>query len=194
MTKKMKKLVSRTSKSAWKRYILVTKENELFSRRDIEIILQQVNPTQNFEFWKFDKILQILYTKYFNFQEIAKGDKIYNYLLKIFKKQDEKLDGKISFKKMRYALRIEDKIKMNKTQILTILNFLPTNSEGTIDYYPSSITLRNIIEELFCSNLALQKLEFANPKFSEYSQLEDSYDSLTKINDVNALKEDFREF
>ena len=85
---------------------------------------------------------------------------------------------------MRYSLRIENKIKLNKTQILIILNFFTQNGEETIDYYKNSITLRNIIEELFCSNLALQKLEFANPRFSEYTDFEDLYDSYKKIQDV----------
>ena len=37
------------------------KENELFTRTEIEIILKQINPDQNFQYWKFDKILKILY-------------------------------------------------------------------------------------------------------------------------------------
>jgi hypothetical protein len=87
---------------------------------------------------------------------------------------------------MRYALRIENKIKLNKTQILIILNFFTQNGEEKIDYYKNSITLRNIIEELYCSNLALQKLEFASPKFQEYTDFEDLYDSYKKIQDVNS--------
>ena len=162
----------------------IIKENELFTRRDIEIICQKINPNNNFEYWKFDKILKILHQDHFNYTELCKTDKIYNYLINIFSKQDTHLDGKISYKNMRYALRIENKIKLNKTQILILLNFFTQNGEETIDYYKNSITLRNIIEELFCSNLALQKLEFANPKFNEYTNFEDLYDSYKKIQEV----------
>ena len=102
----------------------------------------------------------------------------------IFGKQDINFDGKIQHKKMRYALRIENKIKLSKTQILIILNFFTQNNENSIDYFKSSITMRNIIEELYCSNLALQKLEFANPKFNEYAEFEDLYDSFKKIQEV----------
>ena len=41
------------------------KENELFTRKDIEIILRQINPESNFQYWKFDKILHILYYNHF---------------------------------------------------------------------------------------------------------------------------------
>jgi len=160
------------------------KENELFSRRDIEIICQKINPNNNFEYWKFDKILKILHEQHFNYDELCKGDKIYRYLIAIFSKQDIQMNGKIPYKKMRYALRIENKIKLHKTQVLILLNFFTQNGEETIDYFKNSITLRNIIEELFCTNLALQKLEFANPKFVEYTVFEDTYDSYKKIQDI----------
>ena len=60
------------------------KENELFTRTEIEIILKQINPDQNFQYWKFDRILRILYYKYFNYQKLISEDKIYKYLITIF--------------------------------------------------------------------------------------------------------------
>lgn len=96
----------------------LSKENDLFSRKEVEIILKQVNPEKNFEYWKFDKILKILYENYFDFQQIMKEDKIYKYLITLFKKQDIELSGKLHFKRMKKAFLIEDKLKLNKTQVI----------------------------------------------------------------------------
>ena len=71
------------------------KENELFTRKEIEIILQQINPEKNFQYWKFDRILRILYYKNFNYQKLMNEDKIYKYLINIFQKQDPFKTGKI---------------------------------------------------------------------------------------------------
>ena len=60
------------------------KENELFTRKEIEIILKHINPDRNFEYWKFDKILNLLYVNHFNYQQLMKEDKIYKYLIKLF--------------------------------------------------------------------------------------------------------------
>lgn len=95
----------------------LSKENELFSRKDIEIILKQINPIKNFEYWKFDKILKILYVDHFNYNQLIKEDKIFKYLIKIFSKQDTNATGKINYKRIKYALLIEDKLKLNKTQV-----------------------------------------------------------------------------
>jgi len=95
----------------------LSKENDLFSRKEVEIILKQVNPEKNFEYWKFDKILKILYEGNFDYTQIMKEDKIYKYLINIFKKQDVEMKGKLHFKKMKKAFLIEDKLKLNKTQV-----------------------------------------------------------------------------
>ena len=39
------------------------KEKELFTRKEIEIILRQINPDGNFQYWKFARIITILITK-----------------------------------------------------------------------------------------------------------------------------------
>jgi hypothetical protein len=95
----------------------LSKESELFSRKDIEIILRQVNPNTNFEYWKFDKILKILYEKNFDYEQLMKEDKIYRYLIKLFSKQDVDNRKRLHYKKMKYTLLIEDKLKLNKTQV-----------------------------------------------------------------------------
>jgi hypothetical protein len=95
----------------------LSKENDLFSRKEVEIILKQVNPEKNFEFWKFDKILKILFERNFDYSQIIKEDKIYKYLISIFTKQDMEMNGKLHFKKMKKAFLIEDKLKLNKTQV-----------------------------------------------------------------------------
>lgn len=97
----------------------LSKENELFSRKEIELILKQINPNvnKNFEYWKFENILRILYYDNFDYNQLMKEDKIYKYLITIFSAQDELKIGKIHYMKMRYAFLIEEKLKMNKTQV-----------------------------------------------------------------------------
>mgnify|MGYP000927168761 CR=1 FL=1 len=96
----------------------LSKENDLFSRKEVEIILKQINPEGNFEYWKFDKILKILYERNFDYSQIMKEDKIYKYLITIFKKQDLECNGKLHYKKMKKAFLIEDKLKLNKIQVI----------------------------------------------------------------------------
>ena len=96
----------------------LSKENDLFSRKEVEIILKQINPLGNFEYWKFDKILKILYERNFDYSQIMKEDKIYKYLINIFKKQDDECKGKLHYKKMKKAFLIEDKLKLNKIQVI----------------------------------------------------------------------------
>lgn len=105
----------------------LSKENDLFSRKEVEIILKQINPERNFEYWKFDKILKILYEGNFDYTQIMKEDKIYKYLIMIFKKQDIYSTGILHFTKMKKAFLIEDKLKLNKTQVFK-LNFFILDS------------------------------------------------------------------
>ena len=98
----------------------LSKESELFSRKDIEIILKQINPNVNFEYWKFDKILKILFDDNFDYTELMKVDKIYKYLITIFSKQDVEQKRRLHYKKMKYALLIEPKLKLNKIQVKII--------------------------------------------------------------------------
>jgi len=119
----------------------LSKENDLFSRREVEIILKQVNPERNFEYWKFDKILKILYEGNFDYKQIMKEDKIYRYLVTIFKKQDVEVKGKLHFKKMKKAFLIEEKLKLNKTQVFYLLYFFPRKKNFNIQ---SSIINNNI--------------------------------------------------
>ena len=106
----------------------LSKENELFSRKEIEIITKQVNPNKNFEYWKFDKILRILYVNHFNYNQLCKEDKIYKYLIKLFSKVDEFKEGKLHHKKMKAALLHETKLHLNKTQVrLITLSYILIN-------------------------------------------------------------------
>ena len=93
------------------------KENEIFSRKEIEIILKQINPNKNFEYWKFDKILKILYYDYFDYNLLMKQDKLFRFLVSIFNNQDVDQKGYIHYSKMRYALLIQEKLKLNKIQV-----------------------------------------------------------------------------
>ena len=113
----------------------LSKENDLFSRKEIEIILKQVNQDKNFEYWKFDKILKILYEGHLNYNQIMKEDKIYNYLIAIFKKQDLEMKGKLHFKKMKRAFLIEDKLKLNKTQVNIFFTFLISSFDKNPIFY-----------------------------------------------------------
>ena len=65
--------------------------------------------------------MKILFVDNFNYNELTKTDKIYRYLIEIFSRQDQSKNGKILYSKMKYALKIEDKIKMNKNQVHNIL-------------------------------------------------------------------------
>ncbi len=171
----------------------LSKENDLFSRKEVEIILKQVNPEKNFEFWKFDKILKILYEGNFDYGQIMKEDKIYKYLINIFKKQDLEMKGKLHYKKMKKAFLIEDKLKLNKTQVIflvyllffinliIILNFFDIQTNPEVDYYKASLIIRNVIFELFSGDISMQKLEMTNSKFAQYKYFEDNYDSYFKV-------------
>ena len=152
------------------------KENELFTRKEIEIILQQINPEKNFQYWKFDRILRILYYKNFNYQKLMNEDKIYKYLINIFQKQDPFKTGKIHYKKMKQAFLTENKIKFQKTEILLILNQFEINKNPEIEYYPASLILRNIIDYLLSSEIGMQKIDISQPNFMKYSHYEDEYD------------------
>jgi len=118
------------------------KENELFTRKEIEIILRQINPESNFQYWKFDKILHILYYNYFNYQKLMDEDKIYKYLIKIFQNQDPHHTGKLHYKKMKLAFLTEDKIKFDKTEILILLAQFDILKNPEIEYFPASLLLR----------------------------------------------------
>jgi Ca2+-binding EF-hand superfamily protein len=156
----------------------LSKENELFSRKEIEQILKQINPSKKFEYWKFDKILKILYYDYFDYNKLKKEDKIYKYLIEIFTSVDFEQKGLLKYDKMRYALLIEDKLKLNKSQILMILNLFDINSN--IDYYKASLLIRNIIQELFDPEVAIQKLDILDVKFQSFNNFEDKYDEAYK--------------
>ena len=152
------------------------KENELFTRKEIKIILQQINPEKNFQYWKFDRILRILYYKNFNYQKLMNEDKIYKYLITIFQKQDPFKTGKIHYKKMKQAFLTENKIKFQKTEILLILNQFEINKNPEIEYYPASLILRNIIDYLLSSEIGMQKIDISQPTFMKYAHYEDEYD------------------
>ena len=152
------------------------KENELFTRKEIEIILQQINPEKNFQYWKFDRILRILYYKNFNYQKLMNEDKIYKYLITIFQKQDPFKTGKIHYKKMKQAFLTENKIKFQKTEILLILNQFEINKNPEIEYYPASLILRNIIDYLLSSKIGMEKIDISQPTFMKYAHYEDEYD------------------
>lgn len=154
----------------------LAKENELFSRKEIEIILKQINPIKNFEYWKFDKILKILYIDNFNFTQLMKEDKIYKYLIKIFSAQDVDQSDMLHNRKMKYAFLIEDKLKLNKTQIKIILNFFNISEIPEIKYYKASLIIRDIIEELFSADMPMQKIDITSPAYNNYIPFEDEYD------------------
>ena len=151
------------------------KENELFTRKDIEIILRQINPENNFQYWKFDKILHILYYNHFNYQKLMEEDKIYNYLIQIFRKQDPHHVGKLHYKKMKLAFLTEDKIKFDKTEILILLAQFDIYKCPEIDYYQASLLLRNIVEYLLGSDIGMQKLNIKDNN-NVYEDFEDEYD------------------
>ena len=151
------------------------KENELFTRKDIEIILRQINPESNFQYWKFDKILHILYYNHFNYQKLMEEDKIYNYLIQIFRKQDPHHVGKLHYKKMKLAFLTEDKIKFDKTEILILLAQFDIYKCPEIDYYQASLLLRNIVEYLLGSDIGMQKLNIKDNN-NVYEDFEDEYD------------------
>ena len=156
------------------------KENELFTRKEIEIILKQINPEQNFQYWKFDKILKILYNQYFDYQKLMSEDKIYKYLITIFSKQDPYKTGKLHYKKMKQAFLTEDKIKFDKTEILLLLNQFNINQNPEIEYYPASLILRNIVESLVSSQIGKQKIDITQPMYMKYEDFEDEYDKYCK--------------
>jgi hypothetical protein len=156
------------------------KENEIFSRKEIEIILKQINPEKNFEYWKFDEILKILYIENIDYSQIMKEDKIYNYLIKIFSKQDELNTKKLHYKKMKKALLIEEKLKLNKVQILTILQFFNIPNNPEIEYYKACLIIRDIIQELFSQEMASQKYEISQPDYQVYKPYQDNYDDYIK--------------
>jgi Ca2+-binding EF-hand superfamily protein len=156
------------------------KENELFSRKEIEILLKQINPEKNFEYWKFDRILKILYLDNFNYTGLMKEDKIYRYLIQIFEKQDTMKTKKLHYKKMKYALLIEDKLKLNKVQIMVILNFFNINDHPEIEYYKASLIIRDIIAELFSSEMSIQKIDITGETYQTYENFEDVYNEHCK--------------
>ena len=161
------------------------KENELFTRKEIEIILRQINPDGNFQYWKFDRILRILYYNYFNYQKLMEEDKIYKYLINIFQKQEPYKTGKLHYKKMKLAFLTEDKIKFDKTEILLLLNQFDINKDPEIEYFPASLMLRNIVEYLLGSEIGMQKINIMQSGNLEYEDYEDEYDKYCKeIKDI----------
>ena len=156
------------------------KENELFTRKEIEIILRQINPDANFQYWKFDKILHILYYNYFNYQKLMEQDKIYKYLIKIFQKQDPHHTGKLHYKKMKLAFLTEDKIKFDKTEILILLAQFDIYRNPEIEYFPASLLLRNIVEYLLGSEIGMQKIQIMQGGCGDYEDYEDEYDQYCK--------------
>ena len=162
------------------------KENELFTRTEIEIILKQINPDQNFQYWKFDRILRILYYKYFNYQKLISEDKIYKYLITIFLKQDPYKTGKLHYKKMKQAFLTEKKINFEKTEILLLLNQFDINKNPEIEYYPASLILRNIVEYLLSGEIGMEKIDINQPQYLKYEHYFDDYDKY-----CNQIKEIF---
>ena len=156
------------------------KENELFTRKEIEIILRQINPESNFQYWKFDKILHILYYNYFNYQKLMEEDKIYKYLIKIFQNQDPHHTGKLHYKKMKLAFLTEDKIKFDKTEILILLAQFDIIKNPEIEYFPASLLLRNIVEYLLGSEIGMQKIQIMQGGCGDYEDYEDEYDQYCK--------------
>jgi len=161
------------------------KENELFTKKEIEIILKQVNPEKNFEYWKFEKILRILFLQNFDYYTLIKEDKIYKYLIKIFSKYDPDMNGKIHYTKMKHAFLTESKLKLNKIQIVVILNFFDINNQPEVDYYKASLVMRDIIQELFSAEMVMQKVELTHSKYHTFKNFVDSYDdNLKRIKDI----------
>ncbi len=161
------------------------KENELFTRTEIEIILKQINPDQNFQYWKFDRILRILYYKYFNYQKLISEDKIYKYLITIFLKQDPYKTGKLHYKKMKQAFLTEKKINFEKTEILLLLNQFDINKNPEIEYYPASLILRNIVEYLLSGEIGMEKMNINQPQYLKYEHYFDDYDKYcTQIKEI----------
>ena len=156
------------------------KENELFTRKEIEIILRQINPETNFQYWKFDKILHILYYNYFNYQKLMEQDKIYKYLITIFQKQDPHHTGKLHYKKMKLAFLTEDKIKFDKTEILLLLAQFDICKDPEIEYFPASLLIRNIVEYLLGSEIGMQKIQIMQGGCGDYEDYEDEYDKYCK--------------
>ena len=156
------------------------KENELFTRKEIEIILRQINPDTNFQYWKFDKILHILYYNYFNYQKLMEQDKIYKYLIKIFQKQDPHHTGKLHYKKMKLAFLTEDKIKFDKTEILILLAQFDIYKNPEIEYFPASLLLRNIVEYLLGKEIGMQKIQIMQGGCGDYEDYEDDFDKYCK--------------
>lgn len=105
--------------------ICLNKENEIFSKKEVEIILKQINKDHKFEYWKFNKILEHIYHKYFDYKKLMKEDKIYKYLITLFNKLDKENKGKLCWKKIKQGLLIQPKLKMNKIQVNLI--FFNTN-------------------------------------------------------------------
>ena len=158
----------------------LNKENELFSKNEIEIILNQINPDNKFEYWKFENILKILYYGYFDYNKLIKEDKIYKYLINIFEAQDELKKKKLNFMKIKYALNIESKLNLNKLQIIIFLNFFDIVNKPEIDYYKGSILLRNVVEVLYNPNISIQKIDLMTEKYSKFIPYEDKYDECHK--------------
>ena len=162
------------------------KENDLFTRKEIEIILRQINPESNFQYWKFDKILRILYYQNFNYQKLMDEDKIYKFLIYIFQKQDPYKTGKLHYEKMTTAFLTQDKITLNRKEILLILNEFNINKDPEIEYFPASLLLRNIVHFLNSNtDISMQKIDISQPMYAEYIDYEDDYDKyMTKIKDI----------
>ena len=96
-------------------------------------------------------------------------------------------EGKLHYKKMRSALLHEQKLKLNKTQILIILNLFDINQNPDINYYKASLIIRNMIQELFSSSYSMQKVELLNEKNFIYTEYEDLYDTqMNKIKEVGS--------
>lgn len=161
------------------------KENDLFSRKEIEIILQQIKPGANFQYWKFDKILRILFYDNFNYQKLIQEDKIYKYLINIFQKQDPFKTEKLHYKLMKKAFLTEDKMKFDKIEILLLLNIFGINKNPEIEYYKASLILRNIVDYLLGNEIGMQKIDISTPAYCEYVDYEDEFDKYnTQIKDL----------
>ena len=131
-------------------------------------------------YWKFDRILRILYYKYFNYQKLINEDKIYKYLIAIFLKQDPYKTGKLHYKKMKQAFLRENKIKFEKTEILLLLNQFDINKNPEIEYYPASLILRNIVEYLLSGEIGMEKMDMNQPQYLKYEHYFDDYDKYCK--------------
>ena len=103
-------------------------------------------------------------------------DKIYKYLINIFQKQDPYKTGKLHYKKVKLAFLTEDKIKFDKTEILLLLNQFDINKDPEIEYFPSSLMLRNIVEYLLGSEIGMQKINIKQSGNLEYEDYEEKCD------------------